>query len=136
MLFSNRLHCIAEVETAKELAEKLTQFDWTSCQAFLLGEVLYANDSTGPDGAQEYGVIEVRSRTGEAVEGIQFESVTFGWIEEPRALELIESYADPEERKRLMGPGEDSEDEAVGEAMNLAVRLPLHRPGESCSHCA
>ena len=48
-----------------ELVEKLTEHTWCRCQGFFLWPLMMLNDSTGPDGAQEYAVIlEDRPRGG------------------------------------------------------------------------
>lgn len=47
----------AVIGSAGELAEKLTQYDWTTCSAWKLGPLLFLNDATGGDGAQEYAVL-------------------------------------------------------------------------------
>ena len=80
MLHKKRSFTVEAVETAEELAKKLTQYTWCGCNGFRLGDVLYLNDSFSPDGAQEYGVVYA---------GKQIESITFGWCSEPQALELI-----------------------------------------------
>jgi hypothetical protein len=67
------------------LADALTNFTWTSCQAFELAGYVFANDATSPDGAQEYAVL--RNRNGEFV---QIESITFSWCSEAQATALIE----------------------------------------------
>ena len=66
--------------SAEDLAEKLTEHTWTTCSAWSLGDLLFLNDSTCEDGAQEYAV--VRS-------GKQIESITFGWCSYYKALEII-----------------------------------------------
>lgn len=64
---------IKDVETADELADKLTEMTWTLCSGFRFGGHLFLNDSLNEDGAQEYGI--VREATGE-----QIETVTFSWL--------------------------------------------------------
>ena len=80
MLFSRRVFQVAAVPTAEELAQKLTERTWVLCQAFELEGLIFLNDSTGEDGAQEYAVFRGDE---------QVESITFGWCSEARALELI-----------------------------------------------
>lgn len=85
MLHKWRLHCVADVPTADDLAEKLTEHVWTLCSAFRLGPLVFANDSTSPDGAQEYAcLIEEHGRWW----GI--ESITFGWCSREEAHRHIE----------------------------------------------
>ncbi len=87
MLHSKRTWKICDVETPEELARQLTQYTWTGCTGFrLVGSgLLFLNDSTSGDGAQEYGVILEGS-------GAQVESVTFGWMTRARALALLRRY--------------------------------------------
>jgi hypothetical protein len=90
MLHKNRIFAVSPVETAPELAEKLTRHTWTCCTGFSLTghpEYLFLNDSFSEDGAQEYAVLK-RSREGRVTR--QVESITFGWCSQDRALELIQ----------------------------------------------
>lgn len=72
------------IGTAEELAKLLTEMTWTPCKAFECAGYIYLNDSTSPDGAQEYAVLK---RCGDGF--IQVESITFSWCTPERALELI-----------------------------------------------
>ena len=87
MLHKRRIWSVSPVESAEELARKLTQCTWCGCNAFLLGKYLFANDSTSADGAQEYAVLHPDAGSAELM---QIESISFSWCSEPRALELIE----------------------------------------------
>lgn len=51
MLHRRRIWNISPIASAQELASPLTQFTWTGCQAFELQGLIFANDSTSPDGA-------------------------------------------------------------------------------------
>ncbi len=98
MFHSKRRWCVAPVENAEVLAEKLTEHTWTLCTAFQLGgpacpcpsdrraagSYLFLNDATSEDGAQEYAVLKVAKAA-----YIQIESITFSWCTRERALELI-----------------------------------------------
>ena len=89
MMHSNRVWCVTEVETAEELALKLTKETWCCCQAFrIMGHERYTwlNDSTSEDGAQEYGVCCQNPATGDMR---QIESITFGWCTTQQGLEYI-----------------------------------------------
>jgi hypothetical protein len=87
MIHTKREWTVDDVETAEELALKLTQYVWTGCTGFRLtdADLLFLNDSFSADGAQEYAVV-VEST------GRQVESVTFGWMSEARALALLRRY--------------------------------------------
>jgi hypothetical protein len=74
------------VASAEELAEKLVNTTWCGCTGFELGDYLFLNDSTSPDGAQEYAVVKKDGGQGKAV---QIESITFSWCHEPMALAYI-----------------------------------------------
>ena len=59
---------------------------------------LFLNDSTSPDGAQEYAVIVDRNyllntEGSHDPHAQQVESATFGWMTEEKARELLERYA-------------------------------------------
>jgi hypothetical protein len=85
MLHSKRRWCVAPVGSAEELAHKLTETTWCGCTGFRIGEYLWLNDSTSPDGAQEFAVVKEI----EAGRWVQLESITFGWCDYERSLELI-----------------------------------------------
>lgn len=88
MVHKDRVFTVAEVATAEELTEKLTKFSWCLCNGFKLGEVLYLNDSFSEDGAQEFAVVW---------NGLQIESVTFGWCKYEQALEIVKQLAEAAE---------------------------------------
>lgn len=81
MLHDRRAFQVVEVDSAEVLAEKLTQHTWCECCGFQLGDLLFLNDSSSGDGAQEYGVVRERR---------QIESITFGWCDEAKALDYIQ----------------------------------------------
>jgi len=80
MIHDKRKYIVVRIETAEELAYKLTQQTWCGCNGFLYGDMAFLNDSTCADGAQEYAVFR---------NGVQIESITFGWCTEERALKYI-----------------------------------------------
>ncbi len=88
MLHSSRRYGLSEVDTAEALAKLLTEHDWTGCTGFYVKgrrDVLFLNDSTSADGAQEYAVFR---------DGVQVESITFGWCTADKALEYINGLLD------------------------------------------
>lgn len=87
MMHKSRSWTVARVDSAEELAHKLTEHTWCCCNGFELGSYWFLNDSTGADGAQEYAVVK---KTGPDGKPWQVESITFGWCHYPRALELIQ----------------------------------------------
>jgi hypothetical protein len=80
MMHARRRWSLCPVNTAEELAEKLTGQTWTLCTGWGHAGLWYLNDSTSEDGAQEYAVV---------CRGHQIESITFGWCTCERALRHI-----------------------------------------------
>lgn len=60
MLHKTRAWSLSTVETAEELAVKLTEMTWCGCSAFKLPDApyIFVNDSTSADGAQEYAILK------------------------------------------------------------------------------
>ena len=87
MLHKRRTWSVSSVDSAEELALKLTQYTWCGCNAFLLAGYLFANDSTCADGAQEYAVLRADAQASELM---QIESITFSWCTTEQALEFIQ----------------------------------------------
>lgn len=89
MMHANRTYAVAEVSTAEELAAKLTDCTWCGCNGFRFGSTLWLNDSTGPDGAQEYAVAREESP------GVyrQIESITVSWCDAAKVAEYARRYA-------------------------------------------
>jgi hypothetical protein len=80
-VFFNRVYCLNSVPTVEDLADKLLTATWCLCTAFRLDghhDTLFLNDSTSPDGIQEYAVVR-------HIEGAwyQVNSISFGWIDNP-----------------------------------------------------
>jgi hypothetical protein len=91
MLHCNRVWCVNQVASAEELARKLKETTWCGCHAFSLGDYLWLNDSTSPDGAQEYAVVKQDGGNGASV---QLESITFSWCDEATSLQYIRDTLD------------------------------------------
>jgi len=103
VLHKNRVWNISEVSSKEELAEKLTQYTWTGCTGWKLGKVLFLNDSTCADGAQEYAAV-IEPHSGEF---FQIESITFSWCTYEQALHHIEdimSYAEGKQEPPIRWP--------------------------------
>ena len=77
MMHDNRIWCVSAVESAEDLARKLTEITWCGCTAFELEGYLWLDDATSPDGAQEFSVLK------KCVDGtfVQIESITFSWCD-------------------------------------------------------
>lgn len=84
MMHRDRVFRVTAVESPEELAAKLFETIWTLCTAFSLGDQTWANDSTSPDGAQEYAVIR---------NGRQVESITVSWSTPERMAEYARQIA-------------------------------------------
>lgn len=82
MMHETRRWTVRDVETPEELVRLLTEHDWTCCSGFRLGRFLWLNDATGPDGAQEYAVIDTTT-------GRQIESITVSWCDAGRLREIV-----------------------------------------------
>ena len=91
MLHTRRRWAITHVESAEELAHKLTECGaWTACTGFEFRGYLFLNDSTSPDAIQEYAVVKVAGRDGKP---IQIESWTVSWTKpREKALAYIEEF--------------------------------------------
>lgn len=87
MIHEKRKFYIGDIDTAEELAEKLTQHTWTLCTGFRFKGYLFLNDAFNEDGAAEFAVVREDS-------GIQVESITFGWCDEVKGLEHIKLITD------------------------------------------
>lgn len=123
MLHADRVWCVAEVDTPEELARQLTEVTWCLCQGFRVQghpHYVWLNDSTSPDGAQEFAVVKLGLADDHMT---QLESITFGWCDYDRALELV--------RATLNG-GDDTNEWA------RPVDATLQTPEEhgTCIHCA
>lgn len=120
MLHRSRCWCVSPAESAEELARKLTETTWCCCTGFELGGYLFLNDSTSSDGAQEFAVIKNDSGSGKH---IQIESITFGWCDEPQALEYI--------RATIAGDYDRSD---FAHEVNANIETPEQHG--RCHHCA
>lgn len=120
MLHRSRCWCVSLAKSAEELARKLTETTWCCCTGFALGTYLFLNDSTSPDGAQEFAVVKTDGEDGKPT---QIESITFGWCDEAKALEHI--------RATLAGEYDCSE-------FTHAVTLHIETREQHgrCPHCA
>jgi hypothetical protein len=58
MLHRDRRWCVHAAVDVDDLAEKLTNFTWATCQAFQLDDYLFLNDSTSRDDVQQYVILQ------------------------------------------------------------------------------
>jgi len=82
MLHKTRKWCVCDVESAEDLADKVTKSCWTMCTGFRYKGYLFLNDSTSSDGIAEYAVVKEDNLK-------QVESITFGWCNFEQALDYI-----------------------------------------------
>src|SRR3954452_5417891 len=83
-MHDQRTWSVAPGASPENLAHKLTEYTWTTDTGFELDGYLFLNDSTGPDGAQEYAVVKRPREPGKTY--LQVESITFGWCTPDWAL--------------------------------------------------
>lgn len=123
MLHADRIWVVNDVETAEKLAHDLTSMTWCCCQAFRLvqhSQYAWVNDSTSPDGIQEYGLVKVGLARGTFR---QLDTVTFGWLDEDKALDVVNAAVN--------GECDDSD-----WARNVRPVLQTPQEHETCCHCA
>lgn len=115
MLHDDRQWQINEVQgSAADLWAELSRLTWTTCTGFKFGDtLLFLNDSTGPDGAQEYAVCEILE------DGTvrQVESYTISWMDEEKFISSLEQTIDS------------------GGFPGRPFHLPEH-PNDYCAACA
>ncbi len=75
---SRRTWVVAPIESAEALADKLIGHSWCNCQGWKLGDYLFLNDQTSPDGAFEVAVVKPPAEPDG--QWWQIESITFGWF--------------------------------------------------------
>lgn len=121
MFHDKRTWCIHSVDSPEELARTLTEYTMCCCNAFELAGYLFLNDSTSPDGAQEYAVLKKADAPDAPC--LQIESITFGWCDYEKGLQYV--------RDILSGHYDESQ-------FVRAVQPRLESPAEHgrCGHCA
>lgn len=123
MLHADRVWCVSEVESAEALAKALAETAWCCCQAFQIAghpRYIWLNDSTSPDGAQEYAACRLGLAKGDLR---QLESITFGWCEFDKSLQHI--------RHTLRGDDDNNE-----WARPITATIQTAKEHGRCGHCA
>lgn len=120
MLHNDRVWSVSSVESADDLARRLTETIWCCCTGFSLGSYVWLNDATCPDGAQEYAILKSTEGEGRSQ---QIESITFSWCDYDRALDLI--------LKTLQGDYDDNDF-----AVEVSPVLQTPEQHGRCPHCA
>lgn len=117
---SKRRWRVEKVSTAEELAEKLTTMSWCMCQGFQCQDLIWLNDATGPDGAQEWAVVRAKKLH-------QMESITVGWaMKEDDVKQIIQ-----QQKRFANGKGKPS----WGPDYDVSPAAFDHPAGD-CGHCA
>jgi hypothetical protein len=105
MMHNDRTWCLTPVESAADLARKLTEMTWCCCTAFVIDRYRWLNDATSPDGGKEYAVLLHNESDGSF---LQIESITFSWCRYDEPLRYIEQTLrgedDRNEWTRLVQP--------------------------------
>ena len=117
MFHDRRTWTVADIDSPRELAEKLTQQTFVLCQGFRWQGLLLLNDSLSEDGAQEYGVVHEPT-------GLQLDSLTVSWMTPERFLACLEETA-----KRTVA-------ETAFGRVDLAARTDSHGYGTDDGPCA
>jgi hypothetical protein len=110
LIHRTRVFRITPVGDVATLVEKLHQRTWTACTAFQLHDVVFANDSFSPDGAQEYAILR---------DGRQIDSLTVSWCTRAELECAITNYVAGKVH------GDDG-----------AVALRTDHPPGPCARCA
>ena len=124
MLHDDRLWCLGELESIEKLVAELSAITWCPCQAFRVTGVpdyLWLNDSTSPDGAQEFAVVRIDDQTGAMT---QVESLTVSWMDGDELLASIQATLRSEH------------DPADGWGRPVAPKIQFPKEHGRCQHCA
>jgi len=92
MMHKSRVFRVSDIRVPGEtfspasLARALTERSWCLCNGFRIGRLVFLNDSTGEDSAQEFAVFDEKI-------GKQVESLTCSWMKkeelEPMIVKLL-----------------------------------------------
>ncbi len=120
MLHKNRVFRVVNrashgnlITTPNELAHILYDHTWCLCSGFQIDHLVFLNDSTSPDGAQEYAVFDIFAKK-------QIESLTVSWYDNVYKLE-----------KEISSLLKSNEHHILHRDMPS-----LNHPEGSCMHCA
>ncbi|MDP2949038.1 MAG: hypothetical protein Q8P22_05830 [Chloroflexota bacterium] len=88
MMHTQRAYQVKAYDDLDALTKAITGIVWCPCCGFRWNGLLFLNDATGPDGAQEYAVIRERGM-------VQVESFTVSWMTPEQFKELAARIAEP-----------------------------------------
>ncbi len=114
---------MAEVDSAEELATRLSEQTWCLCQAFTVkgsSRYVWLNDSISEDAAQEWAVIKLGLSNGDIK---QIESITFSWCDRSRAEDFI---------NETLNGNDDNNDFA----RQVKATIQPSEEHKRCQHCA
>lgn len=128
MMHASRPHTVTAIAESvtdsaiAALADKLSRYSWTLCTGFRLGDLLFLNDATSADGAQEYAVL--RATPNADGTHTQIESITCSWLATPQLCSLLRGLygLDPLE------PAPESHARVVVATSASALRAALGSP--------
>lgn len=129
--------------TPEELAIKLIDHSWCSCQGWRIGRYLFLNDQTSADGAFEVAVVKIPDP--EWGRWYQLESITFGWLSSTMFLSQHRRETGRRETPYQIGAGYIRDAVAgkmdTGAEGNVAwpidpVRYETPEQHGCCGHCA
>ena len=145
MMHFDRHWCVSAIDTVEELAEKLSRYSWCCCTGFECQGLLWLNDATGPDGAQEYAV--VRIPTADDPHFRQIESITVSWCTPQQLQQYITEVQSggvsvpAQDRSVVIARSSAEFADALGAALNPQGRIvspTIEAPEQhgGCPHCA
>lgn len=116
MFHDRRIWTLADLDSPRELAEKLTEQTFVLCQGFRWEGLLFLNDSLSEDSAQEYGLIDEAT-------GVQLDSLTVSWMTPARLLACLEEVAKRPAAETAFG------------RVDVATRIDAHGHGNGDGPC-
>lgn len=88
-MHKHRTWVVSHFHEPEEVAHQLAEHTWCACKAFGLADYVLLNDSTGPDGAQEYAIVKRIPQGDGTFAYRQIESITASWMSEERIVEFL-----------------------------------------------
>jgi hypothetical protein len=85
MIHKTRVFNIVNTTVEKLAQDLIGCSSWTLCSGWRVGDTLFLNDSLSEDGALELAIVRVLPNG----ERVQFESVTFGWMNDDKVAEEV-----------------------------------------------
>ena len=118
MMHKRRVFTVETVETLDYLVMQLSKHSWCMCQGFRWSGLLILNDSTGPDGAQEYSIVREKDK-------MEIESITVSWC----STEELTGYL------KRCAENIDSHEFEYGVVTNTIETPEQHTAHDGCGAC-